>query len=131
VTSALFPAGPGIRVDTHVQADSGVPPYYDSLLAKLIVSGADRAEALARLGRALELCEITGVTTNLAMHVALSADDEFAAGGVDTGYLGRWLERAPRSVRTVLARGDTAPPTEDPDGPEPPVAGLSSGARRG
>jgi acetyl-CoA carboxylase biotin carboxylase subunit len=123
VSAAGFPAGPGIRVDTHVQPGSGVPPYYDSLLAKLIVSGADRAEALARLGRVLELCEITGVTTSLAMHVALSADAEFAAGGVDTGYLGRWLERAPRSVRTVLARGD--------DPPEPPVAGFSSGARRG
>jgi acetyl-CoA carboxylase biotin carboxylase subunit len=93
VTRAVFPAGPGIRVDTHVQAGSAVPPQYDSLLAKLVVSGADRAEALARLRGALARCQIGGVATNTAMHAALAADAEFASGGVDTGYLARWLAR--------------------------------------
>ena len=65
VTSAVFPAGPGIRVDTHIQAGSAVPPQYDSLLAKLIVSGASRAEALDRLRGALARCEIGGVATTL------------------------------------------------------------------
>jgi len=99
VTSAVFPAGPGLRVDTHIQAGSAVPPQYDSLLAKLVASGASRAEALARLRGALARCEIGGVATTVAMHAALAADGEFAAGGVDAGYLGRWLERDSWSVR--------------------------------
>ena len=99
VTSAVFPAGPGIRVDTHIQAGSAVPPQYDSLLAKLVVSGASRAEALGRLRGALARCEIGGVATTLPVHAALAADDEFAAGGVGTGYLARWLELETRPVR--------------------------------
>jgi acetyl-CoA carboxylase biotin carboxylase subunit len=89
VTSAVFPAGPGIRVDTHIQAGSAVPPQYDSLLAKLVVSGTDRAQALARLRRALARCRIDGVATTLPMLAALAADAGFAAGGIDTEYLER------------------------------------------
>ena len=99
VTSAVFPAGPGIRVDTHIQAGSAVPPQYDSLLAKLVVSGASRAGALSRLRGALARCEIGGVATTLPVHAALAADDEFAAGGVGTDYLARWLELETRPVR--------------------------------
>ena len=99
VTSALFPAGPGIRVDTHIQAGSAVPPQYDSLLAKLVVAGGSRAEALDRLRGALARCEIGGVATTLPVHAALAADDEFAAGGVGTEYLALWLERETRLVR--------------------------------
>jgi acetyl-CoA carboxylase, biotin carboxylase subunit len=95
VTGAVFPAGPGIRVDTHVQAGSAVPARYDSLLAKLVVTGADRDQALARLRGALARCRIEGVATNLAMLATLAGDEEFAAGGVDTGYLARWLARQP------------------------------------
>jgi acetyl-CoA carboxylase, biotin carboxylase subunit len=102
VTGAVFPAGPGIRVDTHVQAGSAVPPQYDSLLAKLIATGATRAEALARLRGALARCEIGGVATTLPVHAALAAEAEFAAGGVSTGYLARWLERETRSVRDAV-----------------------------
>src|SRR5204863_7895339 len=91
VTSAVFPAGPGVRVDTHIQAGSVVPPQYDSLLAKLVVSGASRGEALDRLRGALARCEIGGVATTLPVHAALAADDEVAAGGVGTGYLARGL----------------------------------------
>ncbi len=99
VTSVVFPAGPGIRVDTHVQAGSAVPPQYDSLLAKLIVSGGTRAQALARLRSALARCEIGGVATTLPMHAALAADDEFAAGAVATDFLAGWLGRETWSVR--------------------------------
>jgi acetyl-CoA carboxylase, biotin carboxylase subunit len=99
VTSAVFPAGPGIRVDTGIQAGSAVPPQYDSLLAKLVASGASRAEALSRLRGALARCEIGGVATTLPMHAALAADGEFAAGGVGTEYLARWLGRETRLVR--------------------------------
>ena len=99
VTSAVFPAGPGIRVDTHIQAGSAVPPQYDSLLAKLIVSGASRAEALGRMRGALARCEIGGVATTLPALTALAADGEFAAGGVGTEYLARWLGRETQLVR--------------------------------
>jgi acetyl-CoA carboxylase biotin carboxylase subunit len=99
VTSAVFPAGPGIRVDTHIQAGSTVPPQYDSLLAKLVATGASRAEALAGLRDALARCEIGGVATTLPLHAALTADQEFAAGGVGTDFLPRWLERETRTVR--------------------------------
>ena len=99
VTSAVFPAGPGIRVDTHVQAGSAVPPQYDSLLAKLVVSGASRADALGRLRGALARCEIGGVATTLPALAALAADGEFAAGGVGTEFLARWLGRDTRPVR--------------------------------
>ena len=88
VTRAVFPAGPGIRVDTHVQAGSAVPPQYDSLLAKVIVRGADRAQALARLRTALARCEIGGVATTLPLLSSMVDDPGFGAGGVDTGYLG-------------------------------------------
>jgi acetyl-CoA carboxylase, biotin carboxylase subunit len=99
VTSAVFPAGPGIRVDTHIQAGSAVPPQYDGLLAKLVAAGASRAQALARLRGALARCEIGGVSTTLPMHAGLAADGEFAAGGVDLGYLARWLELRTSPVR--------------------------------
>ncbi len=93
VTAAVFPVGPGIRVDTHMQRGAKVPPFYDSLLAKIIVHGADRADALARLRGALARCRVDGVDTNLGLYAELADDPEFAAGGVDTGYLARFLQR--------------------------------------
>jgi acetyl-CoA carboxylase biotin carboxylase subunit len=94
VASAAFPAGPGIRVDTHVQAGAAVPPHYDSLLAKVIAHGADRDQALDRLAGALARCEVTGTATTLAMHREVLAAPEFRRGGVDTGYLERHLALA-------------------------------------
>jgi acetyl-CoA carboxylase, biotin carboxylase subunit len=91
VTAAVFPAGPGIRVDTHVQPGSVVPPWYDSLLAKLVVSGQDRADALARLRAALARCEIGGVATTIGLYEKLTASPEFEAGGIGTDFLARWL----------------------------------------
>ena len=93
VTEAVFPAGDGIRVDTHVQAGTRIPPYYDSLLAKLIVHGADRNEALRRLRRALARCRIGGVPTNLPMYAELVTRPEFVRGGVNTGWLPGLLDR--------------------------------------
>ncbi len=92
VRSIAVPVGPGIRVDTHMQAGAKVSPYYDSLLAKLIVHGVDRAQALSRMRAALSRFEVEGITTNLAMHRELMQQEEFAQGGVDTGYLPRFLQ---------------------------------------
>jgi acetyl-CoA carboxylase biotin carboxylase subunit len=97
ITRAVFPASPAsagtVRVDTHLQAGATVPPYYDSLLAKVIAHAVDRDGALRALRDALDRCVIDGVTTNLGLQRALLADPEFAAGGADTGYLARWLAR--------------------------------------
>jgi len=94
VTRAAFPVGPNVRVDTHLQARATVPPYYDSLLAKVIAHGADRDQALDRLAGALARCEVTGIATTLALHRELLATPEFRRGGADTGYLERHLARA-------------------------------------
>jgi acetyl-CoA carboxylase, biotin carboxylase subunit len=93
VTRAVFPAGPGIRVDTWIQAGSVVPHFYDSLLAKLIVTGADRAAAVSQLRRALADCEIDGVVANLPLLAGLAGDPGFAAGGADTGLWARVTRR--------------------------------------
>ena len=101
-----LPTGAGIvRVDTHLQAGATVPPYYDSLLAKVIAHGRDRDGALAALRGALDRCAVDGVTTNLGLQRALLADPGFAAGGVDTGYLARWLARDQKDHGTVPAHG--------------------------
>jgi acetyl-CoA carboxylase, biotin carboxylase subunit len=110
ITRAMFPAGPDVRVDTHVQAGATVPAYYDSLLAKIISRGANRGEALETLRGAVGRCAIDGVVTNLDLHRGLLADSGFRKSGVDTGYLERWLARE----QALLARGD--------DPPEPPVS---------
>ncbi len=99
-----WPAGPGIRVDTHIAAGSRVPPFYDSLMAKVIVHAEDRKAALERMQRAIAGTRVDGVATNLAFHTAVLGDREFQTGGVDTGFLARLLERSPMQ-REALARG--------------------------
>jgi acetyl-CoA carboxylase biotin carboxylase subunit len=89
VTRAEWPAGEGIRVDTHITSGSMVPPYYDSLMGKIIAHGATREIARTRLVAALEATRIEGVHTNIAFQAALLADAEFIHGGVDTGFLAR------------------------------------------
>jgi acetyl-CoA carboxylase, biotin carboxylase subunit len=93
ITTAVFPAGIDVRVDTHIETGSRVPPFYDSLLAKIIVSGTDRPAALKAMESALMNCRIEGVHTNLALHAALMADPIFCAGGVDTSFLPDFLGR--------------------------------------
>jgi acetyl-CoA carboxylase biotin carboxylase subunit len=94
VTGARWPAGEGLRVDTHIATGSRVPPFYDSLLGKIIAHGENRTEALARLAAAIDATQIDGIRTNLALHGELLADAEFAAGGVDTHWLGARLASA-------------------------------------
>jgi acetyl-CoA carboxylase, biotin carboxylase subunit len=104
VSRALFPAGAGVRVDSHIEAGSAVPPFYDSLLAKIIVHAADRTTALDRMAAALADCQVSGVAVNTGLHQRILADAEFRRGAVDTGYLQRLLaagERTPASVASV------------------------------
>ena len=93
VRAVVWPSGEGVRVDTHIVAGSRVPPFYDSLLAKIIVHGPDRLTALKRMRQAIAETRIEGVSTNLPFHAELLADAEFANGGVDTAFLPRFLER--------------------------------------
>ncbi len=86
------PGGPGVRVDTHIYAGYTVPPYYDSLLAKVIVHGNDRAEALARMHQALEGFIIEGVTTTIPFLGRVITDPLFQAGHVDTKFLEREIQ---------------------------------------
>ncbi|SFL97157.1 acetyl-CoA carboxylase biotin carboxylase subunit [Variovorax sp. OV329] len=95
ITDWNVPGGWGVRVDSHARAGYRVPPYYDSMVAKLIVHGASRADALTRLRVALDEMRVEGIATNLPLHRELAADEGFVDGGVDIHYLERWLkERA-------------------------------------
>ena len=89
VTTAHWPAGDGIRVDTHIVAGAKVPPFYDSMIAKIIAHGPDRPSAIERLRRALDEARIDGIATNLDFQARILADPEFRRGGVDTGFLAR------------------------------------------
>ncbi len=84
-----LPGGPGIRVDSHVYQGYHIPPYYDSLIAKLIAYGRDREEALARMNRALEEFVIEGVKTTIPFHLKLINHPDFISGNFDTGFLER------------------------------------------
>jgi len=93
ITMAVFPAGPGVRVDTHIEAGTRVPPFYDSLLAKVITHGATRGDALKTMAMALANCRIAGVANNVALLSGIIADVDFARGGVDTMWLAGWISR--------------------------------------
>jgi acetyl-CoA carboxylase biotin carboxylase subunit len=83
----VAPGGPGVRVDSHLEPGYVVPPYYDSLLAKVICWGADRAEALARMGRALSELRVEGVKTTAAFQARLLSHERFARGDVNTVFI--------------------------------------------
>ncbi len=87
-----LPGGPGIRIDTHVYEGYRVPTNYDSLLMKIIAKGSDRREAFIRMKRALGELVIEGVPTTAPFHLRFLEDEKFAAGGIDTGYVERWLD---------------------------------------
>jgi acetyl-CoA carboxylase biotin carboxylase subunit len=90
--SALrWPGGPGVRVDSHVYAGYTIPPFYDSLLAKLIVWDEDRASAIRRMQRALAETHIEGVHSTVALHQELLADPSVQSGQFHTGYLEQWM----------------------------------------
>jgi len=95
ITAYHPPGGPGVRVDTHIYAGYTVPPYYDSLLAKVIVHGNTRTEALARMRQALDSFIIEGVTTTIPFLSRVMRHPDFVAGKVDT----KFLEREPQLLK--------------------------------
>jgi acetyl-CoA carboxylase biotin carboxylase subunit len=91
ITTFQAPGGTGVRVDSAAYADAIIPPYYDSMIAKLIVKGRDRAEAIGRMKRALEMFVIEGIKTSIPLHRRILADPDFAAGKLDTHFIERLL----------------------------------------
>lgn len=89
ITDIHFPGGPGIRVDTHMYAQYRIPPFYDSLIAKLIAFGKDREEALKRLERALNEFVVEGIKTTVPFHQRLIQHPDIRTGKFDTGFLDR------------------------------------------
>jgi acetyl-CoA carboxylase biotin carboxylase subunit len=95
ITAFNVPGGYGVRVDTAQYAEGVVPPYYDSLIAKLIVHGVDRAEAIAKMERALSQFVVLGIETSIPLHQAIFADPGFRAGEFDTKFMERFLASKP------------------------------------
>jgi acetyl-CoA carboxylase biotin carboxylase subunit len=87
------PGGPGVRIDTFAHAECTVPPYYDSLLAKIIAHGRDRQEAIARMRRTLEMTVIEGISTTVPLHLRILADPDFVAGRLGTAFMDRFLPK--------------------------------------
>ena len=98
-----IPGGLGVRVDTAAYAEGVIPPYYDSLIAKLITFGKDRPEAIMRMQRALEMFIVEGIHTTIPLHRRILADEEFRAGNIDTKYVERLLARMQEERNEVVA----------------------------
>jgi acetyl-CoA carboxylase, biotin carboxylase subunit len=89
ITGLNLPGGVGVRVDTAAYQDGVIPPYYDSLVAKLITFGGNRAEAIARMRRALDMFVVEGIYTSIPLHQKILDHPDFIAGKIDTGFLAR------------------------------------------
>ena len=93
ITAFNLPGGNGVRVDTAQYAEGVVPPYYDSLIGKLIVHGKDREEAMNKMQRALDQFIVQGIHTTIPLHKKIFQDEEFRAGNFDTKFMERFFER--------------------------------------
>jgi len=87
------PGGPGVRVETFAHSECTVSPYYDSMIAKIIVHGRDRQEAIARMKRVLEMTVVDGIKTSIPMHLKILADKDFIAGKLSTHFMERFASR--------------------------------------
>ena len=96
------PFGPGVRVETFAHAECTISPYYDSMIAKLIVHGRDRQEAIARMKRTLEMTIIEGIKTTIPLHLKILNDPDFVAGKLSTSFMDRFFTR-PSSGRLAEA----------------------------
>ncbi|MCU1305387.1 MAG: accC [Acidobacteriaceae bacterium] len=91
ITTFNIPGGIGVRVDTNQYAEGVVPPYYDSMIAKLITHGRDREEAISRMSRALDMFIVEGIYTTIPLHRRIMQDPDFRAGNFDTKFMERFL----------------------------------------
>ncbi|MFL6301232.1 MAG: acetyl-CoA carboxylase biotin carboxylase subunit [Terriglobales bacterium] len=105
ITAFHAPGGTGVRVDSAAYAEGVIPPYYDSLIAKLITHGKDRAEAISRMKRALEMFIVQGIQTTIPLHRLIVADEEFQAGRFDTKFMERFLARRQQHTAEKTALG--------------------------
>ena len=96
ITTFHPPGGPGVRLDTHAYEDYVIPPFYDSLVAKLIVHDQDRPAAIARMARALDTFVIEGIKTTIPLHQEILRDPAFRAGDMSTRFMERFLEERTR-----------------------------------
>ncbi len=94
LTTLHLPGGPGVRVDTHAYQEYVIPQYYDSMVAKLIVWGKDRSDAIARGRRALDFFVVEGIKTTIPLHQRILRDDKFLRGELSTRYMEEFLQRA-------------------------------------
>ena len=91
ITHLALPGGPGVRVDTHIYSGYSVPPYYDSLIAKLLVHGKNRKEAIIRGRRALQMFQIEGIKTSIPLQLRILDDPDFQAGDFSTSFMERYM----------------------------------------
>src|SRR5919199_1046344 len=96
------PGGPGVRVDTFAHSECTVSPYYDSMIAKIVVHGRDRQEAIARMRRTLEMTVIDGIKTSIPLHLKILADPDFIAGRLSTSFMERYIVEK-KNARSGLA----------------------------
>jgi acetyl-CoA carboxylase biotin carboxylase subunit len=97
------PGGPGVRVDTFAHSECTVSPYYDSMIAKIIVHGRDRQEAIARMRRTLEMTVIDGIKTSIPLHLKILSDPDFIAGRLSTSFMERYLVEKKPAASAGLA----------------------------
>src|SRR5262245_50249705 len=97
------PGGPGVRVETAAHSECTVSPYYDSMIAKIIVHGRDRQEAVARMRRTLEMTVVEGIKTTIPLHLKIMSDPDFVAGRLSTSFMDRLLARHRSSSRLAEA----------------------------
>jgi acetyl-CoA carboxylase, biotin carboxylase subunit len=97
------PGGPGVRIDTCAHTECTIPPYYDSLIAKIITYGRDRQEAIARMRRTLEMTVIEGIRTSIPLHLKILAEPDFLAGRLSTSFMDRYSNHARPDERLKAA----------------------------
>ncbi len=93
ITHLALPGGPGVRLDTHIYSGYTVPPHYDSLIAKLLVWGRDRQQAVERGRRALEMFVIEGIATSIPLHLKILDDPDFQSGDFSTSFMERYAKK--------------------------------------
>jgi biotin carboxylase len=97
ITAWHSPGGPGVRIDTAAYAEYVIPPYYDSLIAKLVVHASTRDEAIRRMERALDMFILEGVKTTIPLHRIILRNENFRQGAIHTRFLERMRESAPKA----------------------------------